>query len=164
MGLDRLLRAVRKLFDRGLNFQLMVGGTGPLRSILEKLANQLDLSHNVSFLGYIPDSQLPLMYAACDAFVLPSAALECFGLIVIEALACGRPVIASPVGAIPEILNLIEPKWMAKSPEADAIAELIGDFLSGKLPEHAPDELRSLVARHYESRKTMETLARVLLN
>jgi glycosyltransferase involved in cell wall biosynthesis len=164
MGIDRLLWATRKLLGGGLDFQLMIGGTGPLRSKLEKLGHDLHLSSRVRFLGHVPDSHLPLMYAACDAFVLPSTALECFGLIAIEALACGRPVIASPLAAIPEILNRFEPRWMARSASKEAIAELLADFLLGKLPIHPAEELRSVVARHYDSHSAIPRLTELLLN
>jgi glycosyltransferase involved in cell wall biosynthesis len=164
MGLESLLRASRKLFDRGLNFHLMIGGKGPLRPGLQKLADELRLLDRVHFLGYVSESHLPLMYAACDAFVLPTEALECFGLIAIEALACGRPVLASPVAAIPEILNQVEPKWMAKSPDEDAIAELLANFLLGNLPDHPSEELRAVVARHYDSGSAIPRLTELLLN
>ena len=164
MGIDRLLRATRRLLDRGLDFHLMIGGAGPLRASLEKLGRDLRLAGRVRFLGYVPDSHLPLMYAACDAFVLPSAALECFGLIAIEALACGRPVLASPLAAIPEILNRFEPRWMARSASEEAIAELLADFLLGKLPMHPAEELRSVVARHYDSGSAIPRLTELLLN
>jgi len=164
MGLERLLRATQKLLSGGLNFHLMVGGKGPLRPGLEKLSRDLHLTNRVRFLGYVQESHLPLMYGACDAFALPTEALECFGLIAIEALACGRPVLASPVAAIPEVLNLIEPKWLAKSSDEDAIAELLADFLLGRLPNHTPNELRSFVAGHYESRATIEKLTQLLMN
>jgi glycosyltransferase involved in cell wall biosynthesis len=164
MGLESLLRASRKLFNRGLDFHLMIGGNGPLRPSLQKLADELRLLERVHFLGYVPDSHLPLMYAACDAFVLPTEALECFGLIAIEALACGRPVLASPVAAIPEILNLVEPKWMAKSPDEGAIADLLADFLLGDLPNHPSEWLRAFVARHYDRGSAIPRLTELLLN
>jgi glycosyltransferase involved in cell wall biosynthesis len=164
MGLEILLRATRKVLDRGVDFFLMIGGKGPLRPFLQKLAHELGLFRRVRFLGYVPDSTLPLMYAASDAFVLPTEALECFGLIAIEALACGRPVLASPVGAIPEILNLVEPKWMTKSAGEDAIADLIADFLLGRLPTHPSEELRGIVARHYDSGSAIPQFTDFLLN
>jgi len=164
MGIDRLLRAMRILLNRGLDFDLMVGGAGPLRGSLETLARDLDLTGRVRFLGYVPDSQLPLMYGACDAFVLPSAALECFGLIAIEALACGRPVLASPLAAIPEILNRFEPRWMARSASENSIADLLADFLLGKLPIHPCEELRAVVADHYDIGSAIPQFTDLLLN
>jgi glycosyltransferase involved in cell wall biosynthesis len=164
VGIDCLLRATRKLIDQGFDFHLVIGGAGPLRASLESLCCDLRLTDQVQFLGYVPESCLPLMYGACDAFVLPSTALECFGLIAIEALACGRPVLASPLAAIPEILNRFEHRWMARSANEWAIAELLADFLLGKLPIHSPEELRAVVGRHYDSGAVIRQFTELLLN
>jgi glycosyltransferase involved in cell wall biosynthesis len=163
MGLDRLLRAARRLADQGHAFQLVIGGAGPLRSELDQLAMQLDLGEKVCFLGYVQDADLPLMYGACDAFVLPTAELECFGLIAVEALACGRPVLATPVGAIPEILNCFEPKWLSRGADVDSIYELVSSFLLGKLPVHCPQALRSNVEKLYSSKLFLSRIEQCVL-
>jgi glycosyltransferase involved in cell wall biosynthesis len=151
MGLDVLLRAMARVRDGGGKFRLMIGGDGPLRISLQQTATSLKLDEYVRFLGRLDESTLPLAYSACDAFVLPTAALECFGLIAIEALAAGRPVLATPVGAIPEILSKVEPRWLARSADEAAIAELLSDFLAGRLPAHPSAELRAVVEREYRS-------------
>ena len=94
MGLDRLVEAAAILAKKGIDFQIMVGGEGEQRASLEARARALGVSDNVVFIGYVEDQQLPLCYAACDAFVLPTAELECFGLIALGGrdLAAGRPV------------------------------------------------------------------------
>src|SRR5207249_11624167 len=61
-----------------------------------------------SFLGFIPDETLPSYYHAADVFVLPTRELEGFGLVTVEALACGTPVLGTPVGATPEVLSGLE--------------------------------------------------------
>jgi glycosyltransferase involved in cell wall biosynthesis len=103
------------------------------------------------------------MYAAADAFVLPTAELECFGLIVLEALACGRPVLATPVGAIPEVMGRFERGWLAQDNSADAVAQLLRDFLAGALPSHDPAALREIVAQHYSRQQALECLVAVVL-
>jgi glycosyltransferase involved in cell wall biosynthesis len=99
---------------------------------------------------------LPLAYAACDAFVLPTAELECFGLIALEALSAGRPVLATPVGAIPEIIRKYETSWLANSAKVEDIAELLEQYLSGKLPEYTPDQLHKQTDRDYNSGKLLD--------
>jgi len=163
MGLDRLLQVARRLADQGHDFHLVIGGAGPLRSDLDQLAKELDLGEKVCFLGYVPDADLPLMYAACDAFVLPTAELECFGLIAVEALACGRPVLATPVGAIPEILNCFEPKWLSRGADVDSLYELVCSFLQDQLPVHSPQELRSNVEKLYSSRLFLSRIEQCVL-
>jgi glycosyltransferase involved in cell wall biosynthesis len=154
MGLDRLLKATHRLLEEGLKFHLVIGGSGPLQGMLEEQARTLDVSNSVTFLGRVEDRLLPLAYAACDAFVLPTRALECFGLIALEALSAGRPVLATPVGAIPELIHKFDSSWLARSAGTEAIADLLRQYLTGELPEHAPSQLHDQIRQDY-SRERM---------
>jgi len=158
MGLDRLLYALRKVASEGLAFQCYLAGNGPLQNDLQELAIKLKITDKVHFLGKIPNELLPRMYAAADVFVLPTAELECFGLIAIEALACGRPVLATPVGAIPEVIGLVEPNWLAESNSVESISQLLIDFLKGNLPYHDPLSLRRFVAQRYSLESALSKL------
>jgi glycosyltransferase involved in cell wall biosynthesis len=163
MGLDKLLLALRQVKSAGLRFRFIIGGAGPLRAQLESMAERLDLNDCVSFTGFISEDMLPAMYAAADAFVLPTTALECFGLIVLEALACGRPVLATPVGAIPEILNQIEPQWLARDADVASIAELLIAFLQDYLPSHEPTCLRNWVVQNFSRNQILQKLVSQVL-
>ena len=89
---------------------------------------------SIFLLGKISEHELPLTYAAADCFVLPTRALECFGLIVLEAFACNTPVIATPVGAIPELMGKYANQgWLCADISAPAIAERMKAFLKGEL-------------------------------
>jgi glycosyltransferase involved in cell wall biosynthesis len=102
VGLDVLLRAWRAAeIQKGT---LHIVGTGPERDRLRALAGELGVDQTVRFVGTVPDSELPLWYAAADLSVVPSIALEGFGLVVLESLACGTPVIASDTGGMAEVL------------------------------------------------------------
>ncbi len=122
MGLDSLVRAMAILRKQAPDVLLLIGGAGSLRSDLESLTGSLDLQGHVRFLGFIPDSELPLYYQASDAFVLPTRELEGFGLVAVEALASGTPVLGTPVGAIPEILGELQPDLLFDGIEPEAIA------------------------------------------
>lgn len=163
MGLDVLLRALRVAAEAGYEFHFMIGGSGPQKEYLQKLAAELDLQSRVSFLGRVSDDLLPQMYAAADAFLLPTADLECFGLIALEALACGRPVLATPVGAIPEVVGKVEPRWLAKNSDMEALVALVIDFLKGSLPEHNPDALHHYVAQRYSQDELLTRLVNLAL-
>jgi len=163
MGIDQLLYAMKRLESAGRRSYLFIGGAGPLRSQLEMLSVRLGLSHRVFFLGQVPEDALPLMYAAADAFVLPTSTMECFGLIALEALACGRPVLATPVGAIPEIMNGIEPSWLATNASAAAITDLLANFMKGALPSHEPSALRETVAASYSKDTILEKIQDLLI-
>jgi rhamnosyl/mannosyltransferase len=89
-GLGDLLHAVARLPEVGL----VVGGTGPMTPSLVAQAQQLRLGERVEFVGRIPDANLPAYYHACDVFCLPSTLrAEAFGLVQLEAMACGKPVV-----------------------------------------------------------------------
>ncbi len=164
MGLDTLLRALNRTIKQGKKAHLFIAGDGPLRSDLEHLAQELNIASSCHFVGRTTDEELRGMYAACDAFVLPTAQLECFGLIILEALASGRPVLATPVGAIPEILGPIEPKWLAEDATEAALARLISEFLNDQLPSHSPDQLRDEVSWRYARSDQLAILVALLLS
>jgi glycosyltransferase involved in cell wall biosynthesis len=153
MGIDRLINASHSLLQEGLRFHLIIGGTGSLRDRLKEQVRTLGLGNSVTFLGKVEDHELSLAYAACDAFVLPTAELECFGLIALEALSAGRPVLATRAGAIPELIQKFDPLWLARSSETKDIANLIREFLADRLPTHPPAELHEKVYREYNSAK-----------
>jgi len=125
MGLDLLIRAMAILRRHVPEVLLLIGGTGSLRDDLESLTASLDLNGHVRFLGFIPDEQLPFYYQAADLFVLPTRELEGFGLVTVEALACGTPVLGTPVGATPEILLPLRSDLIFPGTDPDAIAKLI---------------------------------------
>lgn len=101
---------------------LIIGGEGPLKSELQGLAERLGLGSSVRFEGYIPDDRLPIYYQAADFFLLPTRALEGFGLVAVESLACGTPVLGTPVGAIPELLGELQADLLFRGVEPEAIA------------------------------------------
>ena len=84
--------------------QLVIAGDGPHRHHLERLVEQNGLQETVSFIGAVPHTELPQYISASDIVVIPSL-MEASSLFLIEAMACERPVVATNVGGIPEILN-----------------------------------------------------------
>ncbi|NHN61535.1 MULTISPECIES: glycosyltransferase family 4 protein [Halorussus] len=105
MGHGMLLRAFARVARTRPDVHLYVAGDGPLRGDLEARAADLGLADRVTFLGYVPDEDLPRAYATADCFVLPTRRLEGFGLATLEALSSGTPVVATPVGGTTEILS-----------------------------------------------------------
>jgi len=154
MGIDLLIRAAAEI--PGL--QVVIGGDGPLRGELEALATALKVP--AKFLGYIPDADLPSLYRAADLFVLPTRALEGFGLVAIEAMACGTPALGTPVGAIPEVLGPLKLLFDDVTPQA--IAGGIRRFLAEK-DAGLPDRCRTHVAAHYDWSKVIVKVEEVLV-
>jgi glycosyltransferase involved in cell wall biosynthesis len=154
MGIDLLIRAAAEVPE----LQVVIGGDGPLRAELEALAASLKVP--AKFLGYIRDEDLPALYRSADLFVLPTRALEGFGLVAIEAMACGTPAMGTPVGAIPEVLGPLKLVFEDSTPQA--IAGGIRRFLAerdGSLGERC----RAHVAAHYDWSKVIERVERVFL-
>lgn len=85
------------------NNPAVIAGTGPEEQSLKKLAEKLGLNGRVKFLGEIADKQN--FFSQIDCLVVPSVKAEAFGLVIIEAMAAGVPVVASRLGAIPEIIE-----------------------------------------------------------
>ena len=145
MGLDHLVHAFKALSRRRPGVALVVGGEGPLRGQLESLVRTLGLGSRVRFVGFIPDEELPRYYQAADLFILPSVQLEGFGLVTVESLACGTPVLGSRVGATPEILGPLDPGLILWDHAPDLFADDLDRFLDKM--ERSPEEIETLRAR-----------------
>ncbi|MBR5402735.1 MAG: glycosyltransferase [Bacteroidales bacterium] len=92
-GFSVLIRAMKYLPEK---YQLVLGGSGPLRGQLEELIDSENLRGRVCLEGYLSDEALRANYGACDIYVLPSIMkTEAFGIVQIEAMSCGKPVVAT---------------------------------------------------------------------
>ena len=149
MGLDLVVRAAARLRE-GPRFRVLIGGSGPLHEELSQLAVQQGVQDRVHLLGRLPDVMVPLAYGAADCFVLPTRALECFGLIVLEAFAAGKPVIAASTAAIPELVARQGEQWMFEPDDEAALADRMRAFLSGKL--RVTIDTRSIAEEYDRSR------------
>ncbi|HEV8132065.1 MAG TPA: glycosyltransferase family 4 protein [Acidobacteriota bacterium] len=147
MGLDYLLRALALLREQGVPFAQLIGGNGPLRSELENHARSLQLQKQVFFTGPIAEAEMPAYYSAADLFVLPTTELECFGLVVLESLACGTPVLSTRCGGPEEILDPLNPSWLCERYNPQALADGITRVLRQR-PIHG-DPLRRYVEENF---------------
>jgi glycogen(starch) synthase len=146
-GLLELVAAFQRLADQDRDATLvLVGEDGGMRATVESRVRALGLTDRVRFVGHVgDDALLAAAYRESRAVVLPSE-YEAFGLVLLEALAAGRPVIASRVGGIPEFVEdgraglLVPPKEVA--PLADAIDRLWHDeALARRLGEYGRDRV-----------------------
>jgi glycosyltransferase involved in cell wall biosynthesis len=117
MGVDVALKAWSRL-PEGL---LVVAGEGPERPRLEDLARELGLAERVRFMGRVAEASLPDLYRAADVSLIPSRGLEGFGLVALEALACGTPVITSDAGGLPEAMAGLGPDLVVPSGDDQAL-------------------------------------------
>ena len=144
MGLDNLLRAIEMLKSTHHELLLVIGGEGPLHDQLQADIRRKRLSDVVRLIGFVPESQLGHYYQAADLVLIPSLQLEGFGLVMVEALACGTPVLGTPVGAIPEILNQVDPILVAEGVDGRSIGRALERVLR-RLEE--PGEARRLAKK-----------------
>jgi N-acetyl-alpha-D-glucosaminyl L-malate synthase BshA len=101
---EDLLRAFPKVLKEVPNAKLVFAGKGKEEEKLKRLARKLNIEHRIIFTGFVSEAEKWSLLKRCDVFVLPSV-VEAFGIAVIEAMACGKPVIATNVGPFPEIIK-----------------------------------------------------------
>jgi asparagine synthase (glutamine-hydrolysing) len=150
MGLSSLVEAMGTILSAYPECRLLIGGTGPLEEGLRTQVRQAGLEGNVRLLGHVPEAELVAYYQAADLFVLPTRYLEGFGLVTVEAMACGTPVVGTPVGGTQEILRGYDPRFLTRSIEAPDLAARILE----RLPEVLGDEAlrqrcRTFAVDHY---------------
>jgi len=147
-GIDIAIRALAGIDSKHV-WKFYIGGDGPLRPELESLVSALGLEEQVIFTGYLRDETLALAYQAADAFLLPTTALECFGLILLEALACECPVISTDAGAIPEIMREILPDFIVPAGNVGAMKGKIEDLLEFRMNFPPSASLRQFANSRY---------------
>jgi D-inositol-3-phosphate glycosyltransferase len=154
-GLERLLSAVSRLQHVPRLRLMVVGGDGNGQADFERIAAQCQgagLDGRVRMVGHVDQSALPAYYAAADILVLPSA-YESFGLVALEALACGTPVMATRVGAMEDLLAPAGNGWLLPEGSPDSLAAAIETVLRHGGPQRASAKaLRRSISRFGWSR------------
>jgi glycosyltransferase involved in cell wall biosynthesis len=145
-GVERLIAALPALRARVPGALVAIAGTGSLAAALRAQARDLGVEEHVRFLGFLRDEQIPELYRAADLSVVPSVAFEGFGLVVLEALACGTPVVATPVDGLREALEAFPASLAASSEPAD-IARRVADALDGTIASPSPAACRAYAER-----------------
>ena len=163
MGIDRLLMALAQVKPRVPDVWLAIAGKGPLKASLEQQAAELGLNECVKFLGFLPDQQLPLAYQAADLTIMPSQSLEGFGLTLVESLACGTPILCTPVGGMPEVIETFSPELITTSPEAKDIAQRLEEVVTGKVSMPDRNACREYAVTQFDWNKISQQIRQVLL-
>nr|WP_308796155.1 glycosyltransferase family 4 protein [Tolypothrix sp. FACHB-123] len=163
VGLDKLLQALAIIKPTIPDVWLAIAGRGHIQAALEQQAKELGLEDNVKFLGFLPDEHLPLAYQAADLTIMPSQAFEGFGLAIIESLACGTPVVCTPVGGMPEILEPLSPDLITTSTEVSAIAEKLEQVLLGSILIPSREACHQYAATKFNWQKISQEVRQVLL-
>lgn len=161
-GIDILLKAVSKM--QFSNYKLLIVGDGDLRQQYEKQAKQLNINNKVFFLGKIPNEKLPEIYQQADLFVLPSIKNESFGIVLLEAMACGVPVIASNLFGVRTVFQNNIQGLLVEPGNVNDLKNKIDQLLSNnKQLEQMGLAARKLVNEKYSWEKSGEKLNQVIL-
>ncbi|AFY55047.1 glycosyltransferase [Rivularia sp. PCC 7116] len=163
VGLDKLLTAIAQIKPKIPNIFLAIAGRGPLQTSLQQQVTELGLEDNVKFLGFLPDELLPVAYQAADLSIMPSQSFEGFGLAIVESLACGTPVICTPVGGMPEILEHFSPHLITDSIEVSAIAKKLEQVFLGEIAKPSREECRQYAVDNFDWDKITKEVRKVIL-
>lgn len=149
MGLENLITAMDIVRRQHPDVLLLIAGKGQLKNALEQKIIHLGLEEHVRLLGYLPDEHLPIAYRAANLSLVPTVALEGFGLIIIESLAAGTPVLGTPIGGIPEILQPLSENLVFSSSGVNDLADHINKALSGEITLPSIETCQTYVEKHY---------------
>jgi glycosyltransferase involved in cell wall biosynthesis len=153
---DDLLEAFKLLVDRGVDARLCLVGDGPDRTEVERRANTLGIVRRCLFVGYQED--VSPFYAAFDTFVLPSAN-EGTPVTVIEALAAGRPVVATRVGGLPDVLDDGVEGFLVQPGAVDELVERLAQLaVDPALRERMGAAARTRVPRRYAVERLLDDM------
>lgn len=156
-GIDVLLRAFARAFDRTENIILEIGGDGEQKEDLHKLAKMLHLENQVRFLGLLSREQVRSAMWRANVFALPSY-VETFGVVLIEAMATGLPVVSTRCGG-PE--DIIDPKvgWLIKPGDVEELAAVLRNtYVSYHEIEKKESDIRNYAVTHFSGEMIAGTL------
>jgi phosphatidylinositol alpha-mannosyltransferase len=145
-GFRAAVDAFGRLASDRPDLRLVAAGEGPERAAAERLPS--DVRERITFLGAVPNEDLPPIHAACDVFVAPNAGGESFGIVLVEAMAAGLPVVASDIPGFTEVVrdgvdgSLVPPRDPAAL--AEAVARVLDDpALADRLAMAARERART---------------------
>ena len=163
-GHDQVLHAMPRMLRELPDLHYLIGGRGDDEKRLRALAVELGLQNQVTFTGFIPADELADHYRLCDLYVMPSNG-EGFGIVYLEALACGRPCLVGSEDASPEAVDGGRLGFVVPPRDPEAIAGAVLSFFHHTHDKpwlHEPETLHREVVRLYGSAAFRSSLARAL--
>ena len=161
MGLVQLIEALAIVRLKVPDVLCFLAGTGPMMKELKKRVEDLGMTNTVKFLGFLPDNLLPLAYRATDLSVVPTITLEGFGLVAAESLAAGTPVLVTPVGGLPEVVQDLSSGLIFESDKPQHIADRITDALLGTISVPSEVECRNYAVQRFSRTLMASRVAKV---
>jgi glycosyltransferase involved in cell wall biosynthesis len=132
-GPDVLIKAMPRIIKEISDTKLVFVGSGRIEKTLEMLSRKLGINEHVKFAGFVGDTlKKASYYRAADIFVLPSIEPESFGIVNLEAMACGIPIVASKIGGIPDVVKDRKNGLLVPPKDSEALADAIIYLLENK--------------------------------
>jgi glycosyltransferase involved in cell wall biosynthesis len=147
-GLDVLLNAIALLENRD-DYHFIIGGGGPLASYLKKMAHDLGIDHLIEWHHYIDRDRALYYYQRTDAFVLPSRN-ESFGIVYVESLFCGTPIVATRCGGPEEFVNS-DNGLLCDIDDVSGLAEIMTKMRSTR-NQYQSEKIRNWAYENYSSK------------
>lgn len=165
-GVEYLIMAAPKIFEQHPDARIIIVGNGWIKDHLLNLASSTKYSHKITFLGFLNDQDLTELTLSSDVLVVPSI-YEPFGIVALEGMAAGVPVVASNVGGLAEIIEHGRTGFLAHRENPDSIASGINKILSD--PEYAHRLAQNAKRKVYEvysweavARRTIEVYRKAI--
>lgn len=163
-GYDKIIQALPKIKSQVPDIHYILAGKGDDRPRIQQLIAQLNLQDSVTLAGFIPDRELCDFYNLCDVFAMPSRG-EGFGIVYLEALACGKPTLGGNQDGAIDALCQGELGALVDPLDVDAIAQTLIQILQGIYPNpliYQPDALRQKAINTFGSEQFKQTLTKLM--
>ncbi len=166
MGLTSLINAIPDVIKKIPDALFVIAGHGPLADQLKSQAHSLHVDKHLQFLGYVDEDLLAPLYRAADVNIVPTIALEGFGLVAAEALACGTPSLVTPVGGLSEVVAGLSLSLILESASTQSLSEgLVTFFMEVEkfpTPEQCSEYAIRCFAPNLMAKRTVEVYNRAL--
>lgn len=160
-----LVKAVEKLHQEGVSCEIVLVGDGPLRTDVEAAVKKAGLQRSISITGWASGKRVKQEIAKARALVLPSFA-ENLPVVIMEAMALGRPVVSTYVAGIPELVRPGENGWLVPPSDVDALAATLREILNAPAEDIARmgTEARKRVKKQHDVKKEAAKLKKHFAN
>jgi len=160
-GVPNLLEAIPRVLVKKSDVEFVIGGDGQLKGKIEKYLEEENLNNKAKFVGWIPHDELPDYLNKLKLLVLPSYT-EGLPNIILEAMACGTPVLATPVGGVPDVIKEGETGFIMENNSPECIATNVIRALSHPRLGEIAHNACNLVEREFTYEKAVEKYKRIL--
>jgi glycosyltransferase involved in cell wall biosynthesis len=160
-GVLNFVKAIPEILKERNDLEFLIGGDGQLRDEIEKYLDEKDLNDKVKLTGWIPHDELPEYLNELKLLVLPSYT-EGLPNIMLEAMACGTPVLATPVGAIPDVIKDGETGFIMENNSPECIAKNVIRALNHPNLEKIAENGRELVEKEFTYEAAVERYKEIL--